>query len=682
MGIALRRALVGVIFVLLSSWAWWPALSSALHGDEWGQLALARAGGGLFDPSLAGGHPLAAANLRITAGHGTVWLMRAESALWLLFAAWAVGRAARRILLPWSGGELARAAGWATSMLFALHPLATASLASLSARGDLMAVAFGATCVWSYLRARQERDSRLLGLAVASASAAVCSSDLAFGLFAWLAGVEFLSARRQRSTGTRLRSAAAVGAAALVLVALEIGARSVALGRWSPPEVCTQWSPPTDSAALARVVAVALERLGALFVPVNAHIVGAWGFALAGAASLAVLQPILIASRSAPRLWGRILGVWALALIAAECFALRKSVHPDELEQARTLLGAIAVMSVGTGLATVALSGLRRIVLPSAFGLVFAILSHANGLAHLAAGRVTQSVMDLSGESNSASRRFVLDAPATVFGLDAVRGVESALAKHVELVSSGDFARRAQSGELDLERARGRLELARAIDGVWNVLPIASGAPETGPHSWFREGRSPELDLDPWSTRALIVRAEANVDTQTTPILAWSTPESGVREAGRCEGRWSTLGGAPEAVFDLGASIEWLTSSRVRQVWSVEGWSLILQAEFADELPLPAVSPAPIETDRGLEFTTLPGAEAGAEDARREWRFTVFASPRAPSRSFPVRRFGDALRVEGFAPAQFGEPSTMVWWLESTIDGLAIERTRGSFVVR
>src|SRR5687767_2641129 len=193
MSTAPRRVLVGAVFVLLASWAWMPLFLGGFRGEELALLAeLAR----LDEPSSAGtferlatlpgleGHLAPALDLRLSSavakpdggwGLAPAWPMRLESVGWLLLTAWMLGRGARRLLQPWSGGELARAAGWATALVFALHPLSIASIADLTARGDQIALAMSATSAWAYLRGRQERDGRSLILAAATAVVAAFS---------------------------------------------------------------------------------------------------------------------------------------------------------------------------------------------------------------------------------------------------------------------------------------------------------------------------------------------------------------------------------------------------------------------------------------------------------------------------------------------------------------------------
>lgn len=659
---AVRRAVIGALFVLLASWAWLPVFQSGLHGHEAG-LAHAFA-----EPSSA---------LHFLSNDGHAWfglrtllsqpvlLVRLEAALWLVLAAFALGRTARRILLPWSGGELARAAGWATSLFLAVHPLSTAAIADATARGNLIALALGACATWSYLYARQERDTRGFFVAGGCTILAAFAGDFAFSLPAWLAGAEFLSANRQRKSATRARSAAATVVAALVAVSLPVIVHALDYGETQLPSAIASVV-PASAGSLERGVFHAFERLGTLLLPVNSHTTGAWGFALAGVLALAVLQPILIAARSAPRLWGRLLGLWALALLVAEALGPSARVHPGDLRDAAALLGAVAVVSVGLGLGSVAVSGQRRVVLPLVMGLGLAVLSHSGATAHRAAARELAAI-ETALAGSQAPVAWVIDPPEVVLGVRCTEGaLEEGRARGLTREAA---VLQALESNFAGVRLRG-IELLQRTERGWGAKALAKANPSSGPRDWFREGRSPELDLDPFEAQALVVRATAEADTSRAPVLAWRTTtaeEGGTNEAGRVEGAWAYLGEAPEAVFDLASSLEWLASERVRQVWSVEGWSRITQAEFLERLPQPEL--AGHATLKGDRFSVRLSAEGEGADERREWWLRALVEDRAVE--VQLERNGEELSMPQFGalPMAFGK-----LWIEARIGGRAVER--------
>ncbi|MCY3002720.1 MAG: hypothetical protein NTV21_13040 [Planctomycetota bacterium] len=658
---AVRRAVIGALFVLLASWAWLPVFQSGLHGREAALAHQFAASGSALHFLANDGH--AWFGLR-TLLPGPALLVRLEAALWLLLAAFALGRTAHRLLLPWSGGELARAAGWATSLFLAVHPLSTAAIADASARGNLIALALGACATWSYLFARQEREPRGFFVAGACTILAAFAGDFAFSLPAWLAGAEFLSANRQRKSATRARSAAATVVAALVAVSLPVIVHALAYGDARVPSAIASVV-PESARSLERGVFHAFERFGTLLLPVNSHTIGAWGFALAGVLALAVLQPILIAARSAPRLWGRILGIWAVALLVAEALGPSARVHPGDLRDAAALLGAVAVVSVGLGLGSVAVSGSRRVVLPLVMGLGLAVLSHSGASAHRAAARELAAI-EAALAGSKAPVAWVIDPPDVVLG---VRCAEGALdARRAVGLTREAAALRALEGDFSGLRSA-RLDLVRRGESGWSSTSLAVATPSTGASDWFREGRSPELDLDPLESQALVVRATAEADTSRAPVLAWRTTtaeEGGTNEAGRVEGAWAYLGEAPEAVFDLASSLDWLASERVRQVWSVEGWSRITQAEFLERLPQPALAgDAQLAGDR---FSVRLSVEGEGADERREWWLRAQVGGRAVE--VKLERNGDELSTRfGGLPEGLG-----TLWIEARIGGRAVER--------
>lgn len=656
-----RRILIGALFVLLVGWAALPLLQAGLHGAEVGLVERARTSRSLIDPALAGGHLLASLDLAATAGRAPAIVARLESFAWLLVAALALGRCARRLLLPWSGGELARAAGWASSLVFALHPIAFAAVASLTARADLMALCFAALCLWAYLHARQERASLALGIAALCAVLAGLSSDLALSLPAWLAAAELLSANRQRKLATRARSAGLAALAGLTCVLFDTWVRSLALDELALPAPI----------ALASVSGIAgfFERLGALLFPVNSEVLGALGFVLAGLLALAAFQPILVAARAAPRLWGRILGLWALALLLAEAVGRGVRVHPADLRDAEGMLLSSAVLSVGLGLGAVAISGVRRVVMPLVLAVGFAVLAHSAGLAHRAAARELEGLADALANVG-ARPAWIVDSPEVVLGVRCAEGAigEDWNGSQLARASSRQVALRACNGELERAREQGLSLVVRGSAG-WQARGVLAPFEGSGARSWIRDGISPELELDPLSVGALVVRATAEADTARPPVLAWrSTSDAGV-EGGRVEGVWAYLGEAPEAVFDLRSSLEWLSAGRVRQLWSAAGWSRITQAELLSELPEPVLDGG-LVTD-GSAFVARTGGGLEPDDARRSWRLCALDLEGRPVAASGERE--EALvRFDAREFASVRDEAL----LEVLVDGMAVERRR------
>jgi hypothetical protein len=539
-----------------------------------------------------------------------------------------------------------------------------------------MALAFSSLATWAYLRGRQQSEPRMLAVAALGCLAAALCADVALANCAWLAGLEFVSARRHRKSWTRARSALAVAAVAALLAAVTWIARRALLGQTEIVPIA--WTAlPASGEQLVAAGARWLARLGALIVPVNAGVAGTAGFFVAGAVALAALQPTLVAARSAPRLWGTIVVAWAIGMATSESFATRAYVDPWQLDLAWTLLGSTAVMCVGLGLCAVSLSGARRALVPLAMAVGLGVLSHSHALALRDAGAATQAVAHVVSDVE-ASDVFVIDPPLSVQGVAALQSSERAFGAQVEFATEREFLLAAALGALDPSRAAGRLAVVRRIDGEWSTTRFSAGEPETGARAWFREGRSPELDLDPWSTRAFVVRSAADADTSRPPVMAWSSPASGVREAGRAVGRWTSTGAGAEAVFDLSGELAWLATERVRQAWSVEGWSLMGQAEFLAALPAPPVEASPAIAGDTWRFGALEGALIDGGDARRAWRMRGRASLAGVLPELTATLDGAALAVDASAwRAVLDRGEALEFALETTIDGAAIERLVG-----
>ena len=106
---------------------------------------------------------------------------------------------------------------------------------------------------------------------------------------------------------------------------------------------------------------------------------------IAGIIAAVAVQPALVAARSAPRLWTWLIVAWFVSITFSDLPQALVRVHPEDLTHAQALFPAAAVMSVGLAVASTALSGVRRHVLPLTVALGLAILAHANALPWAAA---------------------------------------------------------------------------------------------------------------------------------------------------------------------------------------------------------------------------------------------------------------------------------------------------------
>lgn len=680
---SLRRSLVALAFALAAAWAWRPLFQYGLRGDE---LTHARALGEIeglgaairADPELA--RPLAAfaggVLARALGGASPLleaWGWRAHHVLALLLAAWLLGRFARRLSEPWIGAELARAAGWAASMLFALHPLTVAALASVRAGALLWALALSLASAWCFLRGRQERDARGLWAAAGFAAAAGLSHGIALALPLWLAGAEYAASARRRASASKASAALSAAAATAGCVALDSLLRSIVSGVPAPP--------PEFAVALValrsplELAATAIERLGMLWLAVNAHVAPAPCFVLAGLAALATLHPMLGAARAAPRLWGWILVAFTLALISTELVVGRARVHALDWSQADTLLPAAAVASVAGALAVTSRSGLLRVALPGLVGALFAILAGFDASAYAAAAREVVAARVVLEQVDPGA--LIVDAPARVLGVRAFEGSPWRRADRHAFAAwlSSDASRGAREARLQwLHRAN--------PDGDWRVASLRPARPDVASLSWLREGRSSDLALDPLSFGALLISFDTPLESPRPLVMAWRTVarEGQPEQEGRCEGVFSGLGAAPQASFDLEQELAWLASDEVRLIWSEAGWSRIDSAQLVARLPAPPFESAPRVEGADWSFARLAPAPEGSLERTYELRLIDL-------RRLESHALGGVVGSDGalsFRGAQrlrdelaAGGSGALVWRLEGRIAERAVERAGG-----
>lgn len=712
MSSTLRRVVAALVFAWLASWAWAPAIATGLARGEFRTLAEAGAlidGGSAWSPARwyalhgADGHALAALDLlrlqRVWSDGGawmsaSAWPLRVESALLVLLAAWFIARFVRRAFGPWIGSDAARAAAWACAAVFALHPVHAASLSSLSARNELLALVFASAAGWLFLRGRHKQDTRALWGSVACAIAAGACSDVALALPAWLALAEFASGKRHRPWQTRARTAATTLCVYAAATLLDTLLRAAVLGRWSAPELSTG----REGLAAATI---AIERTGALLVPIDASVLGALGFAIAGVVTLAALQPVLLAARSAPRLWGWIVLAWGLALVCSELVSPSARVNTSDFTLAASLVPAALVLSIALGVASTAISGLRRIVLPLALCAGYAVLSHANAIAFrdaAAASAVLSSEFVAARSSADAQHVIALDLPHKLGGIELLDGalpwmldarfVGGDGAARVSTATSAALVAFAREPEFSAWRAQSVVLIvpvaqldATNTSGARVAVALASPRASGPPHEWYRESRSPTLDVDTASMGALRVRATEEALTERAPVAAWRAGEGAserLRE-GRCVGAWSYAGESPEAMFDLSASVAWLCAGTVEQISSAEGWSSIVGAELLAQLPQPALR-APEIADGAWSFAADTATLVGELELTGEWKLALLSLEHLQHVELDAQVAGQALRVEGAVDAasriaRAGE--SLVWQLERRLGGVAIERLRG-----
>lgn len=722
----LRHVGSALLVALLLAYAHSPAALSGFVGEDYATIVAVeriagpgsvRGGTGrleaLFSVPGVAGHPVAAASLVLSAvlwspaagGPLALLMPRLENLLLLCLAAWVIGRFVRRLLWPWVGTDHGRAAGRAASLLVLLHPASVAAVASLGSRGDLIALGLGVLGANLFLKSRQEHNSNLTACSACCAVVAGLSSGIAYGLPVLLAAAELISARRYRPASVRRRTAATTLIVFAACVGLAPFMRSVVLGLGPGAALGLASRDPLA------VTSVSLVRFGAALFPVNETAGGALGFLVAGAVLLIALQPVPIAARSAPRLWGWLLTAAVAAVVLWEACSEGRVVRAEDFTHAATLLPLGAVLGVALGVASTAVFGLRRTVLPIVVATGWAFVGHQNAVALAASADV---FADLRGDLLEARQTWghdvqvlVLDPPRHVQGIDALEG---ALPWAVDPIFAGlplgagggwvraltsealvAFAREPEFTELRshplIAVVPGYLvdpELEPGADEQGHTsrlaLPLPPPRPSTGMRSWFREGRAAHLDLETVTMGALLVRCTPKSNTDEPPVLAWRATEA-LALQGALEGAWNSVGETPEAVFDLSSSVSWLLGGRVQQIWSERGWSRIHEARLALELPEPSGISAP--RVRGEDWVFEGSFEAPEET----WRVVLLDLATLESAALPARQtvageleiLGAARRVSA---AFLSGRGPVAWSLERLVEGQAVERIRGRRVLK
>lgn len=717
----LRRLAFAAFAALALAFAWQSLRSAEPFGRD--RAVLGTLSGRSFGEALGSwetispaldprrGHPLAvvstAASVAVFGARGERPLdallpSRLENLAWYLLASFALARFLRRFFLPWTGSDQAEAAGWAAALFFALSPLVFPLVASLACRGDVLALAFGASAAAIFLAGRQDYSVRLQGTALLLTAGAGLASDLAFLLPAVLALAEYVSARRQRPRHVRARTAATTlivfGAAVSLSIVLRLAA---GVDGW--PSFVRNFFDAVEAERFAPLAVGTFEKLGLVVLPINAWALGLFGQAVAGLLLLVAIQPGLLAARTAPRLWSFLLGLVSLLFALALCVAPFEGVSSRDLTQSGKLVLPVMVSCAALGAAATALSGTRRWLVPLIFAVGSAFLAHGNAAPWVRASHALSwlagGVAEARASHGADVQVVVLDPPRATLGVDVLANALGGLdldaggVKPVLGVSSDALALFAHSDVFARYAAQGLVVLApranSADDATWAAfesrdgiaIPLgAEGAASTASKTrrWFSDGRSPSIDLSALENLALVVRAKPDADTTRPPRVGWRAKDGSTPEY---VGAWWRRGGEPTAVFDLAASLDWLSSERVARVWSAEGWAVVSEAELSADLPIVAgVAGVVAPTVDGEAWVFAPDAKLlAAEDRpRARWTLTLLSLTDLASQRASLAVDGsDTLR---FANAERAARrlSPCVWSLDLELDGHAVARVRGS----
>ncbi len=692
MSAPLRRTLLCLLVAALAFLAHAPLLGSGFVG---GDLDLLAAAAGRSEPGpepsawLARGEvrPIPAAILRVHAElyEGLSPLEPAVAAPYfafalvvLLLAAAGAGVTLRRVLVPWLGESAARAAGWACAGLVVAHPASVAAVARPIALGDLLALAAGTWCTAFFLRGRQQRRDRFLVIAALLAITAGFASSAAWLLPFACAGLEFTSAHRPRAFPRRLLSAATVALVAAVAVAIEAAfawPHNFGVREGTPLWAFSILGVPGAQAHRLDPIAV-LNTLGVIFVPAPSPGSGGYYFAC-GAILLLAAEPLLHAVRSAPRLWGWLVLSWIVAVATVLCFTRDLDVPPGRIELGTWLLPASICVCAALATAATALGGSRRTVIPLAIAAMLCILSDRT--ARLWPER-SRELLALRADlerglkaAGSAGVVQVVGAPSDYghheppvhvqrggFGTPSELELLAGIWPPMPRLEPGRL-RRAQpealpylvrSRESEALRRKGLavLLLDREDHPAFVVPPPTESAKTFSWRDEERTGKSPWVELDPTVYTMVRVTPLAGISTAEPPRMRWRATNT-TFENGAIEGVWVATADGPQAIFDLGRSIEWLLGGVIRRVTFEGELRRIATGEILPRIDVPGVTTPmaapPLETiEAALPRPWTGNFEWVLVGVIREWNLVNFQTA-ASSTEEERRAFWSSLQRDG-----------------------------------
>lgn len=630
----LRRTLLCLLVAGLAFLAHAPLFGSGFVG---GDLELLAAAAGREEPGfptsawLAAGdvRPIPAAILRAHADlHAGLSPLEpvvaapyfAFALVVLLLAAGGAGVTLRRVLIPWLGESAARGAGWACAGFVVAHPASVAAVARPIALGDVVALALGTWCTAFFLRGRQQRRKRYLVIASVLAVAAGFASSAAWLLPFACAALEFTSAHRPRALWRRLAVAMTVAAVASVAVAIEAGLA------WSHGFGFREATPVAAFATSSFDAEAALSALGVLFVPVPSPGV-AFAYLGCGAVLLLAAEPLLRAARAAPRLWGWLVLGWMAAIGVALFVARDLDVPPGRVELASALLPATILVCAALATAASALGGSRRTVMPLAIAAILCLFSDRT--ARLWPER-SRELLALRGDLERG-----LAAAGDDGVLYVLRSIDSAAADAPQTQGFGSAAPELLAGvwppdaearsirvaepeaapyfvrlpAFEEQRRRGLALLLYDREGRPTFrLPAPKG--QATAYTWRDSFRSEVVELDPIALTMVRVTPGTGISTSEPPRMRWRATNLAF-EHGFIEGAWVATDDGPQAIFDLGRSIDWLLGDTIRRVWFEGELLKTVTAEVLPRIPIEGVDELPRDLVFDISEQRRPRAWAG-----------------------------------------------------------------------
>jgi len=594
--------------------------------------------------------------------------LRAENALYLFLACLVFSALLRRTLRAWLGDEVGFAAQRAAVVLLPLHPWCVLAVASASARGELLGLFFASVSAFAFLRARQQAEQRWLAASLALALLAGWASVASWLLAPLCAILEWIVARRHRSALARVRTTftTLVGFALALLLPAWLAGGGLRLHELGG-EVWADW----------------LSGLGRVLVPVHPSEPDLGRAALAGAALLIVLQPALVAARSAPRTWGRFALAWSLlmfvCLLPAPLGAAR---GPADLASLRWMCAPALCLGVACAAAATAHSGWKRASFP--WVLAIALLALDQPIVRVwpaATRRLEGLVALLAGLARETPKRpadlVLLSPPREERGLvllpeaSAARWLSHSAGLERELVLADSPALTAWAGSASFppevcvvqpSASREAPFLADVLPATRNVLRRASA---DAPQNWRGgPGLHPVLDIDPQWLRCVRARLPADAPHAGRPRLAWNSGQGG--PSASSEGVWLESAEGPVALFDLAHEPRWLLCGRVRSVW-FEGGEPNLTYEALPALPEPALARELSEQSGHWSAAPAAGALPGLR-----WQLVLF-----DPRTLESTRLEARGELEFEAPPGWSGRAHLEWSLEALLGESCVARLSG-----
>ncbi len=655
--------------------------------------------------SLATSHWLYGATGERPFGLSPALPYRVENLLLLLAAALGLWRFLRRLLLPWTGSEHARLAGWAAALAFAVHPLCVPAVASLEGRADLLALAFGTWSAALFLRARQDRSFGVMFAAAFLALAAGASGHHALVLPFALAFAEAASAHRYRPLRARVRTTLNTFGVFFAIVSINGVAIASVTGHSYLPEVWLGLLRLSEPGAFWNALSWLPGKIGLALVPANVSVLGVLGAVLGGVLLLGALQPALAAARTAPRLWGSVLGWWLAAFAIALLYGLDAYQEAEELSAARPLLPAALVAAAGLGTAATALTGVRRTLLPVGLGFGLAVLASGNAQPWKRASLTLEDLRTAAAEARAEFGRegplVLIDPPRDVRGLDPLgdglpwllHPAFSGQVGEVRPLEVHEFSERAwvlfqrhpEAGEL---RADGPLVLWRGgavgdgAAGQYRALRLAAPEPSRGARLWTAGDPPAGLDVEPGEYSLLELRVEgafAGLDG-ARPVVRWRGSRAQLGEGQVQGGYVPSAAPSPGTVgtwrFDLGQHPAWGLGGRIESLVVEPEPPASALLELRPDLPTFAVEAHVYGAD--LRFS-------GIEPQGLSWYLELLHPASGRLATFelsPVSAADGSLwRAPGAAHWMRGVRARgkgpFLWTLEERVDGLPWRRTIG-----